>query len=93
MACTPHYVRCLKPSETKEPLDWHDHRYTYISMCGGRGGGGGDSLSWFVLQCLNFTYIFLRILPQISYLGLRENIDVRRAGFAFRRVFDKVIDR
>ena len=42
---------------------------------------------------LTSPFIFLRILPQISYLGLRENIDVRRAGFAFRRIFDKVIDK
>ncbi|XP_046839975.1 unconventional myosin-Ie-like [Xenia sp. Carnegie-2017] len=59
MSCTPHYVRCLKPCETKQPLDWNDQR----------------------------------IMPQISYLGLRENIEVRRAGFAFRRVFDKLIER
>ena len=32
-------------------------------------------------------------MPQISYLALRENIEVRRAGFAFRRVFDKLIER
>ena len=32
--------------------------------------------------------------PQFSeYLGLKENIRVRRAGFAFRRPFDKFLHR
>lgn len=29
----------------------------------------------------------------MRYLGLKENIRVRRAGFAFRRVFDKFLRR
>lgn len=28
MACTPHYVRCIKPSERKAPLAWNQQRYT-----------------------------------------------------------------
>jgi len=30
---------------------------------------------------------------QVEYLGLKENIRVRRAGFAFRRPFDKFLKR
>lgn len=26
MMCTPHYIRCIKPNETKRPLDWEDKR-------------------------------------------------------------------
>ncbi|KAK0550931.1 class II myosin [Tilletia horrida] len=33
------------------------------------------------------------ILHQIKYLGLQENIRVRRAGFAWSRPFDKVVER
>jgi len=33
------------------------------------------------------------ILHQIKYLGLHENIRVRRAGFAYRNTFEKVIER
>jgi myosin-1 len=30
---------------------------------------------------------------KVEYLGLKENIRVRRAGFAFRRQFDKFLQR
>ncbi|OAX40076.1 hypothetical protein K503DRAFT_28351 [Rhizopogon vinicolor AM-OR11-026] len=33
------------------------------------------------------------ILHQIKYLGLQENIRVRRAGFAYRNSFDKMVER
>ncbi|XP_031555305.1 unconventional myosin-Ie-like isoform X2 [Actinia tenebrosa] len=59
MKCTPHYIRCLKPNETKRAHDWE-----------------GD-----------------RVKHQVEYLGLKENIRVRRAGFAYRRPFDKFLQR
>lgn len=34
-----------------------------------------------------------RVLHQIRYLGLLDNIKVRRAGFAYRTVFKKFLDR
>ncbi|EDO35007.1 predicted protein, partial [Nematostella vectensis] len=57
--CTPHYVRCVKPTESKIPLDWDDKK----------------------------------VLHQVRYLGLAENIKVRRAGFAFRREFPRIVER
>ncbi|XP_061409672.1 unconventional myosin-Ie-like [Lethenteron reissneri] len=59
MRCTPHYIRCIKPNETKRPRDWEESRVRH----------------------------------QVEYLGLRENIRVRRAGFAYRRVFQKFLQR
>ncbi|XP_046892633.1 myosin IEb [Hypomesus transpacificus] len=59
MKCTPHYIRCIKPNETKKPRDWEDSRAKH----------------------------------QVEYLGLRENIRVRRAGYAFRRPFAKFLHR
>uniref|UniRef100_A0A7N6A258 Osteoclast-stimulating factor 1 n=1 Tax=Anabas testudineus TaxID=64144 RepID=A0A7N6A258_ANATE len=59
MKCTPHYIRCIKPNETKRPKDWEESRVRH----------------------------------QVEYLGLRENIRVRRAGFAYRRVFNKFLMR
>nr|CAD7461900.1 unnamed protein product [Timema tahoe] len=57
--CTPHYIRCIKPNETKKPRDWEE----------------------------------LRVKHQVEYLGLKENIRVRRAGFAYRRPFSKFLFR
>ncbi|KAM4708330.1 unconventional myosin-If [Discoglossus pictus] len=59
MKCTPHYIRCIKPNETKKPKDWEENRVKH----------------------------------QVEYLGLKENIRVRRAGFAYRRVFNKFLQR
>lgn len=59
MKCTPHYIRCIKPNETKRPKDWEESRARH----------------------------------QVEYLGLRENIRVRRAGFAYRRLFSKFLMR
>uniref|UniRef100_A0A3Q3G356 Osteoclast-stimulating factor 1 n=1 Tax=Kryptolebias marmoratus TaxID=37003 RepID=A0A3Q3G356_KRYMA len=59
MKCTPHYIRCIKPNETKRPKDWEESRVKH----------------------------------QVEYLGLRENIRVRRAGFAYRRLFNKFLMR
>ncbi|MCP9263225.1 Unconventional myosin-Ie [Dirofilaria immitis] len=57
--CSPHYVRCIKPNDTKRSLEWNEKR----------------------------------VLHQVEYLGLKENIRVRRAGFAYRRLFDKFLYR
>ena len=38
-------------------------------------------------------YDLKAILHQIKYLGLQENIRVRRAGFAYRNTFEKMIER
>ncbi|ORY76454.1 hypothetical protein LY90DRAFT_400402, partial [Neocallimastix californiae] len=56
---TPHYIRCIKPNNNKEP------------------GVFDDNL------CLN----------QCKYLGLLENIKVRRAGYCYRKEFKKFIER
>ncbi|XP_074150736.1 unconventional myosin-Ie isoform X1 [Sminthopsis crassicaudata] len=59
MRCTPHYIRCIKPNETKKSHDWEESRVKH----------------------------------QVEYLGLKENIRVRRAGYAYRRVFQKFLQR
>lgn len=59
MLCAPHYIRCIKPNESKRPRDFDSERVHH----------------------------------QVVYLGLKENIRVRRAGFAYRRTFDKFLQR
>ncbi|KAK4299769.1 hypothetical protein Pmani_027986 [Petrolisthes manimaculis] len=57
--CVPHYIRCIKPNETKRPKDWDEKMVKH----------------------------------QVEYLGLKENIRVKRAGFAYRRPFIKFLHR
>jgi myosin-1 len=59
MKCTPSYVRCIKPNESKVPKDWDGKRVDH----------------------------------QIRYLNLKENINVRRAGFCYRQTFEKMLKR
>jgi hypothetical protein len=58
-ACTPHYIRCIKPNANKRPGEWS------MELC----------------------------LNQIKYLGLLENVRVRRAGYAFRLPFGHFLRR
>jgi len=58
-ACSPHYIRCIKPNDTKKPQDWDEKRVEH----------------------------------QVQYLGLLENVRVRRAGFAYRAPFDRFLQR
>lgn len=50
-------------------------------------------------KCLSvpFNVIFIcsvfRVKHQVEYLGLKENIRVRRAGYAYRRLFRKFLNR
>ncbi|GMI22820.1 hypothetical protein TeGR_g6450 [Tetraparma gracilis] len=57
--CNPHYVRCVKPNDSKQPC----------------------------------TVDASRVAHQAQYLGLLENIRVRRAGFAYRAEFHRFNER
>ncbi|KAL9020585.1 MAG: hypothetical protein Q9185_002171 [Variospora sp. 1 TL-2023] len=38
-------------------------------------------------------YNIANVMHQIKYLGLQENVRIRRAGFAYRQTFDKFVER
>ncbi|MCJ1380833.1 class II myosin [Xylographa soralifera] len=38
-------------------------------------------------------YNVANVMHQIKYLGLQENVRIRRAGFAYRQTFDKFVER
>ena len=59
MACSPHYIRCIKPNDEK------------------RSG----------------TYNVKRVEHQVKYLGLLENVKVKRAGFSFRQTYPDFVRR
>jgi myosin-1 len=57
--CKPHYVRCIKPNETKSSKSFDKDK----------------------------------VIHQIKYLGLMENIKVRRAGYCYRESFKTFVRR
>ncbi|KAG8519236.1 Unconventional myosin-If [Galemys pyrenaicus] len=81
--CTPHYIRCIKPNETKRPRDWEESRPQPPGLL---FRPGGDALH-------SGRPPSRRVKHQVEYLGLKENIRVRRAGFAYRRQFAKFLQR
>jgi len=58
-ACTPHYIRCIKPNDKKNPLDFNSSRVEH----------------------------------QVKYLGLLENVKVKRSGYAYRHFKDVFLRR
>ena len=57
--------------------------------------GGKRTLEGGILQVstINMSLSFFRVRHQVEYLGLKENIRVRRAGYAYRREFEKFLRR
>lgn len=45
------------------------------------------------LSDTEWGFSVFRVKHQVEYLGLKENIRVRRAGYAYRRVFRKFLNR
>ena len=41
----------------------------------------------------SLTFDYERVKTQVLYLGLLENVRVRRAGFAYRTTYEKFIER
>jgi myosin-1 len=58
-ACQPHYIRCIKPNENKQPL----------------------GVNSFLIQ------------EQVQYLGLMENLHVRRQGYAYKETYTSFLQR
>ena len=46
-----------------------------------------------LMRVVTMTVMNVQVLHQCEYLGLKENVRVRRAGFAYRRPFDKFLKR
>uniref|UniRef100_A0A667GK98 Myosin IE n=1 Tax=Lynx canadensis TaxID=61383 RepID=A0A667GK98_LYNCA len=103
MKCTPHYIRCIKPNETKKPRDWEESSPRNICIEGpvylreGRSEASVQDLPLgfrdTVLLRNGRVLTVDRVKHQVEYLGLKENIRVRRAGYAYRRIFQKFLQR
>ena len=122
MRCTPHYIRCIKPNDTKRARDWDNQRYETFGSDAGRsvdggsdfkrpdrcrrpgiaatprgaplccrcwGVGVGAKTGWRARDRCGAT----SVVHQVRYLNLKENVRIRRAGFAYRQIFDKFLHR
>ena len=52
-----------------------------------------DQLKLFVVFLHFFSFDAALVRHQVAYLGLFENVRVRRAGFAFRQDYKLALDR
>jgi len=59
MRCKPHYIRCIKPNEQKQPM----------------------------------TMDIKRTLHQVRYLGLVENVKIKKSGYSYRATYDEFLQR
>lgn len=58
-ACTPHYIRCIKSNDKKQPMNFNSSRVEH----------------------------------QVKYLGLLENVKVKRSGYAYRHLKEVFLRR
>lgn len=73
----PLYVRCIKPNEHKSSVEFNVERVVH-------------QVFWDrICAVTSHDWMFV----QIRYLGLLENIRVRRAGFPYRVSYDRFIQR
>ena len=89
MSKEPSYVRCIKPNDDKQPCKNPSNpvyctilfTFMFVFVC--------------LFVCLLIPAIFEEkiVRHQVKYLGLMENLRVRRAGFCYRRHFDVFLQR
>ncbi|KAI5639115.1 myosin head (motor domain) domain-containing protein [Phthorimaea operculella] len=98
----PFYVRCVKPNPYQTPGNWDDQlsvtklfRNSMVVLVTGL-----QSKEPFYVRCVkpnpyqtpgNWDDQLVR--HQVAYLGLVENVRVRRAGFASRQRYDRFLKR
>jgi myosin heavy subunit len=85
-ACNPHFVRCIKPSNTKKPMVYgtrhiytpclHAYMHTNLSLVLETPAQSLSSLA-------DSAYVHI----QLGYTGMLETTRIRREGYAFRIPF------
>lgn len=70
-----HYVRCIKPNDTKIPKDWEAQKVV-------------DQLSWYVTDLKPSLLSLYHSNANGVSNGVMETVELRKAGFANRIPFD-----
>ena len=83
MSKEPSYVRCIKPNDYKQPSETATP-LTYLTTDSYLPPPSPPSAGKFDESIVRH---------QVKYLGLMENLRVRRAGFCYRRVFPVFLQR
>lgn len=102
MSKEPSYVRCIKPNDAKQPgmlichgvycnMDLFTLYFFFdlYSVFAHEVYRGHQIIKW--VPAGRFDEVLVR--HQVKYLGLMENLRVRRAGFAYRRSFEAFLQR
>lgn len=81
----PSYIRCIKPNDHKQPSEYTTTtQKDHASRC----------YNIFIhISCTPDVFVEQIVRHQVKYLGLMENLRVRRAGFAYRRHYENFLHR
>ena len=89
----PNYIRCIKPNDTKQPNKY----VAWIATCITNGQTVWSFVNEGVvlseISCVSCSFDAPLVRHQVAYLGLFENVRVRRAGFAYRQEYKQALDR
>ena len=81
------------PEAPSEPQEALTHAQPWASPCKAVAEGPKQVPHQPAIPCRACPSRLRRVKHQVEYLGLKENIRVRRAGFAYRRLFHKFLQR
>lgn len=90
----PAYIRCIKPNDAKQPGRSSDPMNPGLCLLDGDTPMPlSESLKTVFVILLSGRFDEVLIRHQVKYLGLMENLRVRRAGFAYRRKYEAFLQR
>ena len=96
----PAYIRCIKPTDAKQPGRSSGPMSCELCLWDGNTSSQEEPKDHLCYSPVTLLLCFLSgrfdevlIRHQVKYLGLMENLRVRRAGFAYRRKYEAFLQR